>query len=45
MTLSVLFLVAALVFFLLAVVGVPTRINLLAAGFVCFTLAALSGVL
>jgi hypothetical protein len=46
-TLSLVFLVAALVLFIVAALGVPTppRFNLIAAGLACFIAAQLSGLI
>jgi hypothetical protein len=46
-TLSLVFLIAALVLFIVAAIGVPTppRFNLVAAGLACFIAAQVSGVI
>lgn len=45
MTIATLFLVAALILFLLAAFNVPSPVNLTAAGLACATVAALAPVL
>lgn len=43
MSIAALFLIAALILFVLAVIGVATRINLTAAGLACLTASFLLG--
>lgn len=43
MTIGVLFLIAALILFILAAIGVSSRINLTAAGLACLVCALLAG--
>lgn len=43
MSISAIFLVAALILFVLSAIGVPARINLTAAGLACITVVLLVG--